>query len=818
MKKRILFQMIGLAMFIPMISFSQNSIKGIVKSSDGNTIPGVKVEIEASFNKVFTNVEGEYIFTKLKDGEYQLLFSMTGFTPKSETVKINGSDQVLDITLTENVLLLEEMSVSAIRADSKTPTTHSELSKEEIEDQNFGQDLPYLLNMMPSTVVNSDAGAGVGYTGISIRGVDPTRTNVTVNGIPINDSESHSVYWVNMPDMASSLDNIQVQRGVGTSSNGASAFGASINIQTDEINRKAYGVSDNSYGSFNTWKNTIKAGTGLINGKFTIDTRLSRISSEGYIDRAKSNLTSFYVSGAWVDKRSMLRATAFSGKEKTYQAWYGTPESVVNQNQDEIIAYADRNYIFGDDRENLLNSGRTYNYYTYDNEVDNYQQDHYQLHFNHLFKKYFKLTTALHYTRGKGYYEQYKAGEDFSDYGFAPIIFTNDTVTSTDLIRRRWLDNHFFGGIFSLSFDKGPINLVFGGGANQYIGAHFGEVIWAEFASDSEIRDRYYDNDASKFEAHSYLKVNYKIKKLTLYGDLQYRHIGYQFLGIDDVSGVIKEVDRTLNFDFFNPKAGLMYDFNDHNNLYASFAMANREPVRRDFRESTPKNQPKPENLMNVELGYRYKGNKLMLNANAYYMYYKDQLVLTGQINDVGDYTRTNVEKSYRAGIEIETAIRITKKLSFMANATLSSNKIIAFNEYVSNYDTGGQDTIAHTNTDIAFSPNIIAAAGLRFEPIKDWNISLMGKHVGAQYLDNTSASTRKMKAFTTFNFQMDYTFKEVFFKEITIGVLVNNIFNQKYAANGYTWGYIYVSERTDENFYYPQAGTNFLARLVFKL
>lgn len=805
-------------MFIPMISISQNNIRGIVKSNNGNTIPGVKVEIEESFNKVLTNTDGEFVFTKLKTGEYKLDFSISGFTPQSEIVKIEGNDKVIEITLIENFKLIEEMSVSAIRADSKTPTTHSEISKKEIEEKNFGQDLPYLLNTMPSTVVTSDAGAGVGYTGISIRGVDPTRTNVTINGIPINDSESHSVYWVNMPDLASSLENIQVQRGVGTSSNGASAFGASINIKTNDINRKAYGEIDNSYGSFNTWKNTVKAGTGLINDKFTFDTRLSRITSEGYIDRAKSNLQSYYVSGAWVGKKSLLRATVFSGKEKTYQAWYGTPESVINKNQDEINAYADRNYIFGADRDNLLESGRTYNFYTYDNEVDNYQQDHYQMHFNHWFKNNLKLTSALHYTRGKGYYEQYKSGQDFSDYGFAPIILSSDTITSTDLIRRRWLDNHFFGGVFSLSFDKGPINLVFGGGANQYLGSHFGEVIWAEFSSDSDIRDRYYDNDASKFEAHAYLKGTYKIKKLTIYGDLQYRHIDYKFLGIDDVSGSIKEIDRTLSFDFFNPKVGFMYDYNDHNNTYISLAVANREPIRRDFRESTPENQPKPENLLNLELGYRYKGRKLMVNANAYYMYYRNQLVLTGQINDVGDYTRTNVDKSYRAGIELEVGYRIVKRLSFTGNATLSSNKIRAFNEYVTNYDIGGQDTISHSNSDLAFSPNIIAVAGLKYEPINNLNISFMGKYVGDQFLDNTTASTRKLNAYKTFNLQINYTIKDVFFKEISIGILVNNIFNEMYENNGYTWAYIAGGERTDENFYYPQAGRNFLARILFKL
>ena len=818
MKTRILSKICGLIMFIPMISFSQHNIKGIVKGNDGNPIPGVKVEIKETFFKTFTNLKGEFEFTKVKAGEHSLRFSLAGFVSHSETVLIDNNDEELTIWLAEDLQLINEVIVLAVRANPKIPTTYSEIKLKEIEANNFGQDLPYILNSLPSTVVTSDAGAGVGYTGIRIRGVDPTRTNVTINGIPVNDSESHGVYWVNMPDFASSVDNIQVQRGVGTSSNGASAFGASINIKTNNLNRKAYGAIDNSYGSFDTWKNTVKAGTGLINGKFTVDTRLSRITSGGYIDRAESNLQSHYISGSWLGKKSTLRATLFSGKEKTYQAWYGTPESVINGNQEEIIAYADRNYIFGSDRDNLLTSGRTYNNYTYENEVDNYQQDHYQLHFNHWFKHRIKLSSALHYTRGKGYYEQYKNDQDFSNYGFAPIILSSDTITTTDLIRRRWLDNHFYGGVFSLAYEMGPINLIFGGGANQYIGGHYGEVVWAEYSSTSAIRDRYYDNDANKFEAHSYLKGTYKYGGLTFYGDLQYRHIDYTFLGIDDVSGTIEAVDQTLSFDFINPKVGFMYDYNDRNNTYISVAVANREPVRRDFRESTPENQPKQENLINLEAGYRYKGYKLMVNANVYYMHYTDQLVLTGQINDVGDYTRTNVDVSHRAGIELEAGYRLSKKLSVTGNLTLSDNKIDEFNEYVDNYDVGGQDTIAHSNSDLAFSPNIISAFGLKYEPLKNLNISVLGKHVGDQFLDNTSTEARKLNAYTTFNLQMNYTIKDVLFKEITFGLLVNNLFDEVYENNGYTWGYIYGGVRTVENFYYPQAGRNFLVRVLLKL
>ena len=818
MKTRIFSKVCGLMLFIPLLGFSQNNIKGTVKGIDGNRISGVQVEIQETFFKTYTNQEGAFVFSKLNAGTYKLNFSSLGFVPFTKSIEIENADLEFTVVLSKHAQLIEEVTVSAIRANEKIPTTYSEVKLKEIERNNFGQDLPYILNSLPSTVVTSDAGAGVGYSGIRIRGVDPTRTNVTINGIPVNDSESHGVYWVNMPDFASSLNYIQVQRGVGTSSNGASAFGASINMQTNSLNKEAYGIIDNSSGSFNTIKNTVKVGTGLLNDKFIIDARLSMIKSDGYIDRSASELKSYYLSGVWLGEKSNLRATIFSGKEKTAQAWYGTPESVINGSQEEITAYADRNWIYGSDRDNLLTSGRKYNYYTYDNEVDNYQQDHYQLHFNHVFNNNLKFSSAAHYTRGKGYYEQYKADEDFSDYGFAPIILSQDTINTTDLIRRKWLDNHFYGGIFSLAYAKNGLDLTFGGGANQYEGGHFGEVIWSEYSSDSKIRDRYYDNDAQKQEAHSYLKGTYKTGPLTVYGDLQYRYIDYTFLGVDEVDGAIKDIEQTRIFNFINPKFGLMYDFDERNNAYASLAIANREPVRKDFRESTPQNQPKTENLVNLEAGYRFKGQDLMVNANMYYMHYNDQLVLTGQINDVGDYTRTNVDISYRAGIELEAGYRLSKKLSLTGNTTLSNNKIKEFNEFVDNYDVGGQDTISHTNTDLAFSPNIVASVGLQYEPLEDLTINFSGKHVGDQFLDNTSTETRKLNAYTTFNLQMEYTLEGLLFEEMTFGLLVNNIFNELYENNGYTWGYIYGGETTVENFYFPQAGRNLMLRVLIKL
>lgn len=817
MKTRLL-AIVGAVFFAVPISFAQSAINGKITDANGEALTGAKVLIENTFKGCISDNEGNYQLTNLKDGNYSLTVSFLGFEKLSQSVTIAGKDITADFKMVESSYMTDKVIVTAVRAGERTPTTYTNVSSEEIENKNYGQDIPFLFRSTPSTVVTSDAGAGVGYTGLRIRGVDPTRTNVTINGIPLNDSESHGVYWVNMPDFASSSDNIQIQRGVGTSSNGAAAFGASINIQTNDVNKEAYGVLDNSYGSFNTIRNTIKAGSGLINDKFTVDMRLSNIQSDGYIDRASSNLRSLYTSAAWVGKKAMLKANVFMGRERTYQAWYGTPESVLYGTQDDITAYADRNWIFGDDRENLLNSGRTYNYYTYQNEVDNYGQDHYQLHFIQSITSNTNLSIAGHYTRGKGYFEQFREDDDFSTYGFAPLELTADTITTTDIIRRRWLDNHFAGAVFALNTKKKGLDLTFGGAGNAYTGKHYGEVIWAEFASNSSYEDQYYYNEAFKVDAMGYLKGIYTFKKWSFYGDLQLRYIDYQFEGLDEVDGAIQVLEQQVNYTFFNPKAGLMYDFNDKHNLYASFGIGNREPTRGDFVESTPTSRPRPEQLQNLEVGHRMKLKKAYLNSNIYFMNYKDQLILTGQVNDVGAYTRTNVDASYRAGLEIEGGLMLTEQLSLSGNATYSMNKIPNFTEYVDDYDNGGQIEIQHTNTDLAFSPNFIGSLGVNYEPIEDLNLTLLGKYVSDQYLDNTSNDNRKMDAYFISNLRIDYTIRDKFFKEIVMGVAVNNLFNQFYANNGYTWGYFAGGGFTQENFYYPQAGINWLGRLTLKL
>lgn len=823
MKTRIILLFLSITSW-PLFGVSQQEIFGNVKDEDDSPIYGVKIHLEETYMGAYTDKVGYFNIKNVSNGTYVISASTDGFDLIKDTLVVNNSDVIWNVNLHRSPQMVQEMLVQSTRADRKTPTTYTNLEKKDIEKVNYGQDLPFLLRSTPSTVVTSDAGAGVGYTGIRIRGVDPTRTNVTINGIPLNDSESHGVYWVNMPDFASSVGSIQVQRGVGTSANGATAFGASINIKTDDIHRKPYGIIDNGYGSFNTWRHSIKAGTGLINDHFTMDARLSKITSDGFIDRASSDLKSFYLSGAWLGKKASIRANIFSGKEKTYQAWWGIPEAKFTGDDDALLTHFYNNYYPGGlyqtsaDSANLFNSGnKTYNYYTYENEVDNYQQDHYQLFYNQQIGKSIHINITGHYTRGHGYYEQYRIDDSLSDYGLAPATTPNDTILTGNFIRRRWLDNHFYGGIFSLNYNKNGLNLTLGGGANNYEGAHYGEIIWAEFASNSEIRDRYYNNSAYKLEAQGYLKGTYQLKKIVLYADLQFRHIQYSFLGVDEVSGVLQEVDQSVNYTFFNPKAGLMYDFNNRNNVYASVAIANREPVRADFRENTPENRPKHEQLLNIEAGYRYSGNKLFTNANMYYMDYTDQLVLTGQINDVGGYTRTNVDKSYRAGIELELGYQIIKSLSITGNITLSQNKIVAFDEYVDNYDVWAQDTISHTNTDLAFSPNIISSLGLLYSPVKGLEIGLTGKYVGDQFLDNTSTDGRKLNAYFVSNLQLSYTLRDVLFSEITFGIQVNNLFDTHYANNGYTWGYVWGGQRIVENFYYPQAGRNLMARLTIK-
>ena len=691
-------------------------------------------------------------------------------------------------------LFLQPLEVKAIRAAEKAPFTKTNLSKTVIEERNLAQDIPFILNQTPSVVINSDAGNGVGYTGIRIRGTDATRINVTLNGIPYNDAESMSTYFVDLPDFASSVNSIQIQRGVGTSSNGAGAFGGTINLSTNEFNEKAYTELNNSFGSFNTWKNTLKFGTGLMGKHFLLDGRLSNISSDGYVDRASSKLRSFYISTAYVNKKSSLRLNIFSGHEKTYQAWYGIDAATLASNRTYNPA--------GTEKPGTA----------YDDQTDNYTQTHYQLFYNHSLSEKWSFNTAVFLTRGKGYYEEYKADQQFSKYGFPNTIIGGSTITKTDLVRQRWLDNYFYGQIASLQYKDETNEFTFGGGWTQYDGKHYGLVKWLAKGT-IPFNNHYYDLTAQKKDANIYAKWQHSFAaNLFGFADIQYRNVAHDMHGFSNNPTL--HVSR--KFDFVNPKIGFTYIKKGWQS-FISFATANKEPNREDVEAGTNA-QPSHETLYDLELGSEKRNANYSYGATLYYMNYKNQLVLTGKINDVGAYTRTNIPASYRMGIELQATARLNNWMNIAGNLTISKNKIKSFAEYVDNYDTGNQDIIQHQNKDISFSANLIGNTQINFIPAKNFTLSILNKYVGKQYLDNTQNENRKLNDFMVQDIRTAYTFSKKSFKEVSLVFQVNNLYNKKYEPNGYTFSYVYGGVSTTENYYYPMAGINFMAAVNIKL
>jgi iron complex outermembrane receptor protein len=769
-------------------------ISGTVFSAkDSSAVPSVNVTVLGTYSGTHASADGTFEIRYGKTDSVKLNFSFIGYKNRELSV-VAGEKKLHQVYLTPTAYEKDAVVVSSTRANRNTATAYSDVELETIERRNYGQDIPVLLELEPSVVSTTDAGAGVGYTGIRIRGTDPTRINVTLNGIPINDSESHGVFWVNMPDLASSLDNIQVQRGVGTSSNGAAAFGASINMQMNTFRKKWYVETSNGYGSFNTWRHTVSAGSGLIANKFTVDARFSRISSDGYIDRANSSLWSWYGSAAYHGKKTMIRLNALGGRERTYQAWWGAPQDSLETN-------------------------RTYNYYTYENEVDNYGQDHYQLIIAHEFDRNWNFNFNAHYTRGKGYFEQYKDQEELAEYSIDPELVGDSLFTISDLIRRRWLDNHFYGFTYAVNYSGNKVNATLGGGWNQYLGKHFGEVIQTQFTEYEALNQRYYEDDARKTDISAFIRANYQAhEKVNLFVDLQVRSIEYAFKAPEaDLFGRIKTTKQRLNWQFFNPKIGFNFNLNSRNRVYTSVAMGNREPARKDIVEATQITRPKHETLYDWELGYERKSRSYSFGINAYWMIYQNQLVPTGQVNDVGAYTSQNVDWSDRYGIELMWSVNILKNLNFGGNFTWSQSKIWDFTEYIDDYDNGGQVEINHGLTDIAFSPNYILTANLTYEPIKNLRGSFITKYVSEQFLDNTSNRDRMLDDYVLGQFRLQYSFDWKFFREIGVGIQLNNIFNQLYESNGYTFSYIAGGETTTENYYYPQAGFNFMTMLTLK-
>ena len=766
-------------------AWAQFSLSGTINDAEGGNLPGAAITLEGTYKGTVADASGAFRLTNLQKGAYQIRVSLVGYEPVTQTVNLT-QNTTLNIALSKSVVAVDEVIVSATRANEKSAVAYTTVTQRDIRKLNLGQDLPQLLNFTPSVVTTSDAGGGVGYTGIRIRGSDATRVNVTLNGIPYNDAESQGTFWVNMPDFSSSVSSVQIQRGVGTSTNGAGAFGASLNVQTNQLNREPFAEVNLSGGSFNTRKANVLASSGLLKGGFVMDARLSTIKSDGYIDRAFSDLKSFYVSGGWYGKKSFVRLNVFSGQEQTYQAWNGIPEDNLKTN-------------------------RRYNEYTYENETDNYQQDQYQLISSHELSRNWRLNLSGFYTKGRGYYEQFRAGEKLSRYGLPDVIFGRDTVRTTDLIRRRWLDNDFYGTVFSLDYNgRGRLTANVGGGWNQYKGKHYGEVIWARFASTSTIRQRYYEDDATKTDFNLYAKAFYQLStRLNGFVDLQIRTVDYSFLGFNSQ---LQNVNQDAKLSFFNPKAGLTYTVNDQSTAYLSFGVGNKEPNRDDFTQSTPTSRPKHETLYDWEAGYKLQAQRYAFTANAYYMNYRNQLVLSGQINDVGAYNRVNVPNSYRAGMELELRTLLTNKLRWNANATFSQNKVRNFTEYLDNFDTGDQRAIAHMNTDISFSPNVIVGSQLMYSLVKNLEVSVLTKYVGKQYMDNTQSESRKLNPYVVNDIRLIYSIKPKFAEAIDVTLLLNNVFSELYESNGYTYAYVSEGQVRADNWYFPQATRNVLA------
>ena len=788
---------------LPFLMFSQLNITGTVTDSlSGDKLPGAHIIIESTYNFAVSKQDGTFSFQNLKPGGYTLKVSFIGY--REHLLQINlKEDMEIIIPMQPRAILEEEVVISATRASVKTPSTYQNISKQELKGKNLGQDIPFLLESTPSVVVTSDAGAGIGYTGIRIRGTDITRINVTINGVPLNDPESQGVFWVNMPDFASSVDNIQVQRGVGTSTNGAAAFGASINIQTQKLNAGPYAEINSSAGSYNTFKDNIGFGTGLIGGKWAVDGRLSKITSDGYIDRAFSDLKSFFVSGGYYGEKTIVKVSVSSGKEKTYQAWNGVPGDSLETNR-----------TYNPSGEYIDAEG---NIKYYDNQTDNYQQDHYQLHFSHAINRNLNINTSVFYIYGRGYYESYKMDQRFAKYGLGNVLIGNDTIISTDLIRRKHLDNSFYGITLSANYNNHKkIQTTFGGGWNDYDGEHFGNIIWAQYASNGSIDRRWYDNTGKKQQYNLFYKLNYQVvDPLSIYADLQVRGVKYEIAGTHDD---LRDISQKHDFTFFNPKLGAMYDFNTHNQMYFSFAVANREPTRSDYRDADEDHQPRPERLFDYELGHSYKSSRFMVNTNFYYMNYKDQLVLTGEINNVGAPIFTNVPESFRAGIEVQAGWKISEKLRWEVNGTFSKNKIRDFTEYVDNWSYPyEQVTTDLGQVDISFSPEIITNSSLSYEPVKNLYLKLVSRYIGKQYIDNTSSNQRKLDAYFTNDIRINYSFSTNFIKEIGLYVMINNVLSETYEPNAWVYRYYYEGKEYSMDGYFPQAPVNFLAGVSLK-
>ena len=787
-----------LLLFITFTSIAQNNFVGRVTDSSGEPIVGANILIEESNLITYTDEKGKF-YLNSNSTNIDIQVSHVGYLTKE--IEFSNPNQEINIVLDDGIILKDEIKVISTRAKYNSPFAFTNISKSFIEKNNSGKDIPFLINSTPSTYSTSDAGNGIGYTGVRIRGSDATRINVTINGIPYNDSESHGVFWVNVSDLASSANSIQVQRGVGSSTNGGGAFGGTVSIKTGKASEDFKLKYSSSAGSYKSFKNTLELNSGLIKNKINMNLRLSKINSDGYVDRATSDLKSYYASASYYSDKTSIDLINFSGKERTYQSWWGTPEGRINNDTEEMNNVIANNGYSDEQADNLLNSGRTFNYYTYDNQTDNYQQDHYQMHFNHDISNTANLHLALHYTYGRGYYEEFREDDNLSNY----YDFLENK--SLDLVRRRWLSNHFYGLTYSFSkkFDISEINI--GGALNEYDADHFGEIIQPQLM----VSEPYYFSKSFKKDGNIFIKYNLNItESAELFTDMQLRGYSHKMKGNDNDKSII-DVDK--NNVFFNPKVGLTKSLNDKVILYGSVAVANREPIRSDYIDS--KIEPKHESLVNIELGKGFNYNIGSFNTNLYLMEYNNQLITTGEVNDVGAYIRENVKKSRRFGVEFTNVLN-SKDFYVNSSLSLSRNLVYNFNETL--YDYGAdfsQYNIIENKyviTDLAFSPGVLLNNHFEWKANKFLSFILNSKYVGKQYLDNTSNEKRVLKDFLINDFKIQTNLTNNVFNNLFFKIEINNIFNVKYSSNGYTFGYYGgMDYEVRENYFYPQATRNIM-------
>lgn len=794
-----------LLLFITFTSIAQNNFVGRVTDSSGEPIVGANILIEESNLITYTDEKGKF-YLNSNSTNIDIQVSHVGYLTKE--IEFSNPNQEINIVLDDGIILKDEIKVISTRAKYNSPFAFTNISKSFIEKNNSGKDIPFLINSTPSTYSTSDAGNGIGYTGVRIRGSDATRINVTINGIPYNDSESHGVFWVNVSDLASSANSIQVQRGVGSSTNGGGAFGGTVSIKTGKASEDFKLKYSSSAGSYKSFKNTLELNSGLIKNKINMNLRLSKINSDGYVDRATSDLKSYYASASYYSDKTSIDLINFSGKERTYQSWWGTPEGRINNDIEEMNNVIANNGYSDEQADNLLNSGRTFNYYTYDNQTDNYQQDHYQMHFNHDISNTANLHLALHYTYGRGYYEEFREDDNLSNY----YDFLENK--SLDLVRRRWLSNHFYGLTYSFSkkFDKSEINI--GGALNEYDADHFGEIIQPQLM----VSEPYYFSKSFKKDGNIFIKYNLNItESAELFTDMQLRGYSHKMKGNDNDKSII-DVDK--NNVFFNPKVGLTKSLNDKVILYGSVAVANREPIRSDYIDS--KIEPKHESLVNIELGKGFNYNIGSFNTNLYLMEYNNQLITTGEVNDVGAYIRENVKKSRRFGVELTNVLN-TKDFYVNSSLSLSRNLVYNFNETL--YDYGAdfsQYNIIENKyviTDLAFSPGVLLNNHFEWKANKFLSFILNSKYVGKQYLDNTSNEKRVLKDFLINDFKIQTNLTNNVLNNLFFKIEINNIFNVKYSSNGYTFGYYGgMDYEVRENYFYPQATRNIMFSISIEI